>query len=103
MLLHIENLKEIRKFCSIFENPPKSDKIFLDRSKKYFLKKLRKFFEHQYRSKISRRIEWKHSQSLKNTLKHSYQHWSVPTLLTVLKNPVMHEPSVSGMDVALFT
>ena len=40
MLLHIENLKEIRKFCLIFENPPKSDKIFLDRSKKYFLEKL---------------------------------------------------------------
>ena len=43
MLLHIENLKEIRKCWSIFENPPKSNKIFLDRSKKYFLEKLKIF------------------------------------------------------------
>ena len=44
---------------------------FFDRPKKYFLKKLRNFFEHQYRFKISLRIEWEHSQPLKITLKHS--------------------------------
>ena len=39
-----------------------------------FFKKLRNFFEHQYRSKISLRIEWEHSQPLKFTLKHSNLH-----------------------------
>ena len=53
-------------------------------SQKYFLKKnkLKKignyFFEkksgHQYRFKISLRIEWEHSQPLKITLKHSNLH-----------------------------
>ena len=53
------------KISEIFQN------IFLDRSKIFF-GKVEIFFEHQGRSKICLRIEWKHSQSLKNTLKHSY-------------------------------
>ena len=44
--------------------------FWIDR-KKYFLKKLKKKSGHQYRSKISLRIEWEHSQPLKTTLKHS--------------------------------
>ena len=68
--LQMENLKEIRKFDHIFKNFQKK----LNRSKKYFLKKLRNFFEHQYRFKISLRIEWEHSQPLKITLKHSNLH-----------------------------
>ena len=47
---------------------------FFDRPKKYFLEKLRNFFEHQYRSKMSLRIEWEHSQPLKFTLKYSNLH-----------------------------
>ena len=61
------------KFRKKWKNPQKFQKI-LDRSKKIFLKELRKNFEHQYRSKISLRIEWEHSQPLKITLKHSNLH-----------------------------
>ena len=37
---------------------------------KIFLGKVGNFFEHQGRSKICSRIEWKHSQALKITLGH---------------------------------
>ena len=37
------------------------------------LKKMRKNFEHQCRSKIPLRIEWKHSQRPKITLKHTFK------------------------------
>ena len=45
--------------------------FFFDRSKKYFFEEVEKKSGHQYRSKISLRIEWEHSQPLKTTLKYS--------------------------------
>jgi len=54
-------------FCrelSIFQ------KIVCSFEKKYFLEKVGKKSGHQYRSKISMRIEWEHSQLLKTALKH---------------------------------
>ena len=55
-------------------------KIFLKKSilfffgsiEKIFFERVENFFEHQDRNKISLRIEWEHSQPLKQTLKHSY-------------------------------
>ena len=65
-----------KKKCSsknhVFDQ--KFPKKKFDRPKKYFLKKLRNFLEHQYRLKISLRIEWEHSQPLKITLKYSNLH-----------------------------
>ena len=58
-------------FQKIFFSFKNFSGFFSDRSKKYFLKKLRKKSEHQYRIKISLRIEWEHSQPPENTLKHS--------------------------------
>ena len=60
-----KNLKFLQK---IWKFPKFSEKISI----KIFFGKVGKFFGYQGRSKISLRIEWKHSQPLKTTLNHSY-------------------------------
>ena len=68
MLLHIGNLKEI-PWDLRFRR--KNHVPIFGSTEKLFFGKVRNFFEHQDRCKICSRIEWKHSQPLKITLRPS--------------------------------
>ena len=72
-------------------------------------------FEHQYRSKISLRIEWEHSKLLKATLKYrksdkpkkilfqkTCQHVGRPPLKTVFWFPALRNPDECGIDSTSF-
>ena len=59
------------RISEISEKSPKNMFWIKKSIEKIFFGKVGNFFEHQDRSKNSLRIEWKHSQPLRTTLKHS--------------------------------